>query len=317
MNLLIDGNNLAHRCRHVFSLSNRGEDVSVKFGFLKVLQSLMRKFKPSSVIVCWDGGVPDIRVKAVPEYKASRDHGDPLEYEDFIRQINELITYSLPMMGIVCARRPGVEADDLLYHASRMLADDSVIVTSDKDLLQAVGNGVKVHNPARDTTYDVETLKEEIGIGVMNYVDWRAIQGDGSDNIPGVPGIGEKTATKLFQQWGSLTGIFNAAAGINPKGTIDGKLGDNIRAFGIHRVFQNVFVMGLYFDRIGARKEIIESCARYSHCNLQMAKRYLLSNAFVSLADSSFLGLVYKLKRPELNVQGMRIPVVPCKRKPI
>ena len=317
MNLIIDGNNLAHRCRHVFSLSNKGEDVSVKYGFLRVLQSLIRRFKPTSVIVCWDGGTPEFRRLHVPEYKIHRDHGDPVDYADFLRQIDELITYALPMMGVINARRPGAEADDLIYHASRMLVDDCVIVSSDKDLFQAIADGVQVFNPARETLYDAEILKEEIGVDITKYVDWRAIQGDGSDNIPGVPGIGEKTATKLFQQWGSLSSIINAALGVSPKGSIEGKIGDNIRSFGWDRISKNVYVMALYADRVGARRAVLHACDGYSPCSIKMVKRYLLKNTFISLVDSSFLGPISKLVKPKIRTKGLRMPVVPFKRKPV
>ena len=317
MNLIIDGNNMAHRCRHVFSLSNKGEDVSVKYGFLRVLQSLMKRFKPTSVIVCWDGGTPEFRRKSVPEYKIHRDHGDPVDYADFLRQIDELITYALPIMGVINVRRSGAEADDLMYHASRMLVDDCIIVTSDKDLFQAIADGVKVYNPARETLYDADVLKDEIGIDVTKYVDWRAIQGDGSDNIPGVPGIGEKTATKLFYEWGTLTGIVNAALGVNPRGSIEGKIGENIRAFGWDKIYMNVYVMALYADRVGARKSVLDACSHYSSCNVNIVKRYLLKNTFISLIDSSFLGPISKLVKPKIRTKGLRMPVVPFKRRPV
>src|SRR5512139_1910981 len=114
LNIIIDANHLAHRCRHVFNLSNKGVDVSVTYGFLKVMGSIIDKFKPQSVIVCWDGGIPEHRRKCYPEYKASRDHGDPLEYVEFERQCDELYGYALPMMGVVNIRRMGIEADDLM-----------------------------------------------------------------------------------------------------------------------------------------------------------------------------------------------------------
>lgn len=313
--LVIDGNNLAHRCRHVFSLSYKGKDVSVTFGFLKVIDSLLAKFHPTSIMVCWDWGIPEYRRTAIPEYKAQRDHGDPLEYEGFLRQLDELTEEALPLTGILSVRKQCTEADDLCYHAAKMMVDPVLVISSDKDLIQVVDGNVKVYNPARETIYTREKVKEEFGISYENYVDWRALQGDSSDNIPGVYGIGEKTATKLFQEYKTLTGITNAALGINPNGVLGGRLSDSLRSFGFDRISRNIFVMALYADRTGSRLAIEDVVYDFHPADSVRMKKYFMRNGFSSLVLSQLADRLKKLQAPRLK-GGMRTPVVCCKRIP-
>lgn len=316
MLILIDGNNLAYRCRHVFSLSNKGVDVSVTYGFLRVLGSLINHFHATSVIVAWDGGVPEFRRQAVPEYKANRHHDDEDGYHDFLRQMQELTDYALPMMGVLSVQNYGSEADDLLYHAAKISLDENVVVTSDKDLFQAVGDKTSVWNPAREKLYTLKNFEKEVGISKANYIDWRAIQGDPSDNIPGIHGIGEKTATKLFQEWGTLTGIVNAATGKNPKGKLTGAVADRILTFGFDKIIKNVYIMALYADRTGAKMSLLSTVEEWTPADKIRVKKYLMRNAFTSLLESSFLGAISKLRRPELN-QDVRIPVICQRRYPV
>lgn len=317
LSLIVDGNNLAHKCRHVFSLSNsQGVDVSVTFGFLKVLGSMLGKFQPDSVVVCWDGGIPEFRRIANPEYKANRDKGDPLEYEDFLRQVRELTDYALPMTGILSIYKGGAEADDLMYHASRIIQGKSLIATSDKDLLQAITLDGRVQVYSKDKIYGDAEVLEEYGIHVNQIVDWRALQGDSSDNILGVMGIGEKTATKLFNEYKSLTGITNAACGRNPQGTITGKIGESIKQFGFDRIAKNIFIMALYADRVGAKAAIVESVKSWQPADKIRLKKYLLHNSFATLLDGEFIGGVARLSQPRL-VEDIRIPVYCSKRIPV
>lgn len=318
MILIIDGNNLAHRCKHVFSLSNKGVDVSVTYGFIASLRSMMTKWKPSSVIVCWDFGIPEFRRVAVPEYKANRHtNDDPLEFEDFVRQLNELHDYALPLMGIISIKRRWCEADDLIYHVSRMLVDENIVVSSDKDLLQCINNSTTtVFNPSANTLYTREIVESMIGSVIHRFVDWKAIQGDSSDNIPGVVGIGEKTATKLMHEFGDISGIYNAALGINPKGEIGGKLKSSILAFGLDRLFKNVYVMALYADRVGAKEAILESMKHFQTPDVQRFKKYLMRNAFVSLLDNSLFIAIRAMSKPRL-VSDVRVPRIVHKRNPV
>ena len=318
--VIIDGNNMAHRARYAFSLSNKGEDVSVLYGFLKMLKKSMEVFDPDYVIVCWDGGIPEYRRQRVPEYKANRHlDDDPLEYDSFVSQMQELDTWVLPMMGIISARKSGAEADDLMWHASRIIStEDIVIITSDKDLLQAASDRVRIYSPTKDAVYGVDDVEDYAGVPLINYIDWRALQGDSSDNIAGVKGIGEKTATKLFNEFGSLTGIVNMALGHCPDRDkkMSKHLKDNINEFGFEKLVNNIYVMTLYFDRVGAKISIMDAVADWKPANKMRFKKYLMSKAFVSLMDGEFYGSIMGLQQPHCYIENMRTPVVPPKRIP-
>lgn len=319
MNLIIDGNNLAHRCKHTFSLSYKGKDVSVIFGFLKVLSSWLKMFTTSSVIVCWDGGTPEFRRQRVPTYKTGRDKGDPLEYESFILQIQELADYALPLMGVISVCRLGAEADDLMYHASRLLVEPSIIITTDSDLLQAVSDTVSVYSPrTKDSTLVTpDVFKETFGVEPPMLVHMKALAGDTSDNVHGVRGIGMKTAIKLFKKYGSLVGIVNAANGKNPVGKIGGVTGGRISEFGLDRMINNVSAMNLHFDLVGAKEAVLTGVEDFEPTSKARVKKYLLRNAFSSLISSGFVGRVSKLCKPIVDTSNVRIPVVCRCRKPV
>jgi 5'-3' exonuclease len=310
---------MAYRAKYAFSLSNRGEDVSVSYGMLRMIKKLMERFEPKSVIVCWDGGVPEFRCKAVPSYKANRHKDDdPLEYESFLAQMIELDTYAFPLMGIISARKEGAEADDLMHHASRILLEDSIIVTSDKDLIQSVNPQVDVYSPNKDKLYTLDNIEDELDIPLTQYIDWRALQGDSSDNIPGVKGIGEKTATKLFKEYGTLTGIVNKALGINPNGKkMSERMSENIKDFGFRKLTANIKVMALYADRVGARMAIIDAVDHCKPSSKDRIKRYLINNAFVSLMDGEFYHSLTELECPQLYIEGVQCPAIAPKRTAI
>jgi 5'-3' exonuclease len=316
--IIIDGNNMAHRARYAFSLSNKGEDVSVLYGFMRMLKKSMERFDPDYAIVCWDGGIPEYRRQRVPEYKANRHlDDDPLEYDIFLSQVQELDIWALPMMGVISVRKSGAEADDLIWHASRLItADKVIIITSDKDLYQAANNRVHIYSPVKDIVYGVDDVEGYAGVPLSNYVDWRALQGDSSDNIAGVKGIGEKTATKLFKEFDTLTGIVNMALGHHPDRAkkMSERLKNNIKEFGFERLINNIYVMNLYFDRVGARISIIEAISDWKPANKIRFKKYLMSKAFASLMDGEFYGMLMKLEQPRYYIKGIRTPVVPPKR---
>lgn len=204
--LIVDGNNLAHRVRYTFSLDYRGEDTSVTYGFIRVLVADIHKLNISSVIVCWDGGTPAFRKELVPEYKANRTRDwTDLEVESFYGQIKDLRRV-LPAMGVVNLFKKGVEADDLMYQASRTIDDACIIYTGDGDLLQAVtaDGRVQVYMPVKESMVNWDNFKELVGVEPKHFLDFRTMKGDASDNIKGVPGIGEKLAADVLETYGSL-----------------------------------------------------------------------------------------------------------------
>ena len=320
MLLIIDGNNLAHRVKYKFSLSNRGVDVSITYGCLRSISSLISKFKPQSLMVCWDGGTPEFRRQLLPEYKANRTKGDPYEYQEFIRQVQELHEI-FPLMGIVSVRKRGAEADDLMYHASKLYSGHSVIVTTDKDLYQAINPNVEVYSPTKGIIIDQSAVLEEYGVRTIgDLVHLRALMGDSSDNIRGVPGIGQKTAVKLFKEFGSLVGIVNAALGCNPlqKWFYHTKVGDSIVAVGLDKISKTVAATTLHADRVGAKAAILDAICDFQKADKDSTKRYLMRNAFESLWSSpKFLGGISKLVKPEVIDGIIKTPVVCGKRESV
>jgi 5'-3' exonuclease len=202
-----------------------------------------------------------------------------------------------------------------MYHAARMSREPAVIVSTDKDMLQAVTNKVSVLNPTKEIMYTPEIISKEFGIDVKTIVDWRALQGDSSDNIPGVQGIGEKTATKLFQEYGTLTSIVNAALGHHPTHNMTGKIKDNILAFGFERIVKNISITALYADRVGARKAILESLEMFVPADKIRVKKYFMRNAFVSLLEGSFFNSISKLEKPRMRRKNLRIPIILSKTR--
>ena len=312
MLLIFDGNNFAYRAKYSMSLSHPSTnmDVSVTFGVLKAITATIKKFKPDSVIVAWDGGIPKFRRESTPSYKvnrkASRDD-DPDDWKDFLRQMKELEEI-LPIFGIIPTRKRYCEADDLMYHAAKMYNGNSIIVTTDKDLLQAVDGNVSVYAPTKDILYTPRLLEEEIGLPINKYIDWRAIQGDKSDNIAGVKGIGEKTATKFLRQFGTLTNLIHVVD--NNGGGISDKMKEAINEFGWDNIVKNIYTMTLAYDRVGAKLEILEAVEYFELWNRKKVKQYLISQAFMSLLEPDVMRVLSNLKKPDMDYEHHRIPVI-------
>lgn len=315
--LLIDGSNLAHKCKHVFSLSDGGgNDVSILFGFTKTLYTYLEKHEPSSVIVAWDMGKPKHRLLATKgNYKADRNR-DPLYYEDYIRQVRLLDNNILPAMGVLSIGGKGIEADDFIYQAAVLCQqhyDKIIIISSDKDLYQVL---IKVPNAYLN---DAKSRRyfDELGIKPEWYVHWRALQGDTSDNIPGVKGIGEVTATKLFTEYGSLSGIWNAATGSNPKGKLSERVASTIKEFGWDALINNVQAMALHIDKTGARLSLLRHSRNYSPSNTKSLKLYMMKHAFVSLMNADFYNCCKALSVPLIDEQNVFPVVCQYERTPL
>jgi 5'-3' exonuclease len=273
----------------------------------------MKKYRPTSVIVAWDGKVPKFRRQLVPEYKANRHADeDPEVRADFYRQMDELHNYALPRMGIMSVRKNYIEADDLLYHASVISwHDENIIVTADKDLLQAISVTTKVLNPAKNKLYGVSEFEEEFGFELSKFVWWKSLQGDGSDNVPGVDKVGEVTAVKLIKEHESILSMFSDIE----TGKFTGKISEHVRDFGYERLVKNYKVMNLSEDRTGARFLMYNELEYYMSCNRDVLKRYFLRNAFVSLLDS-LPKMCSDLTCPKFNM-FVRYPIVEIERTPV
>ncbi|UCD22207.1 MAG: DNA polymerase I, partial [Chloroflexota bacterium] len=229
--LLFDGNALVHRAFHALpplTQPRTGELVNAVYGFASTLLKVFADFKPTHWAVAFDRPKPTFRHEMFEDYKAQRPVA-PEELKSQIRKVHQLVeAFHIPVFEI-----DGFEADDVLGTLSRQADEqgiESVIVTGDNDMLQAVLPRVKALAPRRTFTdtvlYDEETVEQKYGIKPEQLPDLKALVGDVSDNIPGLPGIGEKTATKLLQQYGSLQRIYEHIEDITP-----GKLQDTLREY--------------------------------------------------------------------------------------
>lgn len=302
--LIIDGNHLAHRCRHAYQLSWQGIDTSVTYGFVRVLMSYLKQYQPEIVIVAWDAGVPIWRKETVKSYKANRHHDQDQTYPDFIAQIDEL-RQILPAFGVVQAWRKGIEADDLAYHASRMLDVGSIIVSGDADLLQAVNTSTSVLKPGKvDTLITLENFESVVGVPRRNYEWYRALQGDNSDNLRGCQGLGPKTAQKIIAAANDpydMTQLVEAA----PK-----KLRSSLEQYITSGQYEAVLsVMYLHFDKVGARAVLYSTdWQRYDKMRVQ---RWCLDWGFASLVQAGSMGAMFgRLHPPRWQNLAQQIPMI-------
>jgi DNA polymerase-1 len=163
---------------------------------------------PTHLMVVWDGGLSAERTAVLPEYKAHR----PEMPDDLKPQLDEIVSY-LKAAGVASFCRDGVEADDYIACLARRAADAgmaAVIASSDKDFMQLVSARVGLLNPndKSETVWTDEQVRAKAGVEPSQIVDWLSLMGDSVDNIPGVPGIGPKTAAGLLNEFGSVAELF-------------------------------------------------------------------------------------------------------------
>src|SRR5215207_8532815 len=221
--LLVDGNSLTYRA--FFALPSdmataSGQVTNAVFGFTSMLILVIREQKPDGILVAFDRPEPTFRHEAEPEYKAQREAAP-----DILRQQMGLVRQVLDAIGIQQVESAGWEADDLIASACDVFVgrgDEVVIVTGDRDSYQLVHDPhVKVLYNRRGVSdyalYDEAGIEEKTGVHPTLYPQYAALRGDTSDNLPGVPGVGEKTAAKLINQYGGLDGIFANVDAQTPK----------------------------------------------------------------------------------------------------
>ena len=215
--LLFDGHSIAYRTFYgIPELTTRdGRPVNAIYGFLRILLKTMRESPAAYAGVAFDAGGETYRHRLLPQYKATRKE-IPDELAAQLTPLQEL----LDALGITVIAREGVEADDLLGAIARRAASKgltALVTTSDKDLAQLVNDKIFLIRPAgrRPTgeieLFNAERVKEKYGVPPERIVDYLALIGDSSDNVPGVPGVGEKTAAKLIQEFGDLDSVLENA----------------------------------------------------------------------------------------------------------
>ncbi len=229
--LLIDASSLIYPAFHVMGnlKTSAGFPTGAIYGYARTLFMLLREYPSPYIAVAFDSRGPTHRHHIFAEYKAHR----PAMDEALAMQIPKIkeLTDALKLKRL---EQPGYEADDiiaLLVPLAKAAGLEVLIVSGDKDLLQLVGDGVQVLKPGRDVTKDLKILdsegvREYLGVRPTQVMDFLALVGDSSDNVPGVPGIGEKTAQKLLSEFGSLETLLENLDRVEPK-----KLREKLKSF--------------------------------------------------------------------------------------
>ncbi len=215
--LLLDSNSLMHRAYHALPnlKTSKGMYTGAIFGFVSILLRLIKEQNPTHIAAAFDLHGPTFRHEMYDKYKATRK---PMDEE--LRMQVEPLKQLISAMGIKIVTAQGFEGDDILGTLSANLDGECIIVTGDRDSFQLAGPHTKIFWTKKGVSdievYDLERLKQD-GFTPSQYIDYKALRGDPSDNIPGVPGVGEKTAKQLIDEYGSLDGVLAAAPNIKGK----------------------------------------------------------------------------------------------------
>jgi DNA polymerase-1 len=227
--LLLDGHSLAYRAFYALPVENftttAGQPTNVVYGFANMLANVLRDERPTHAAVAFDVGRRTFRAEEFPEYKANRTRS-PSEFGAQLPVLDRL----LAAMSVPVLRAPGYEADDVIATLTGAAVDDGMavlIVTGDRDALQLVGDDVTVlyfyRTAAELVRYTPDAVREKYGLTPAQYPDFAALRGDPSDNLPSIPGIGEKTAAKWVREFGTLDALLERA------GEVKGKAGERLR----------------------------------------------------------------------------------------
>ena len=222
---LIDGANYAFRAFYAIrNLSNsKGMPTGALLGFAQMMVKLLREEKPDLVAVCFDTPEPTFRDEIYGEYKANRAEppDDLVPQFPYFRPIAEAL-------GLAILEKPGFEADDVIGTLAKRFAArgvEVVIVSGDKDLMQLVGRGVSILDEMKGRRIGPAEVEERFGVGPDGVVEVLGLSGDSSDNVPGVPGVGPKTATTLIRKYGTVENVIAHAGEL--KGALSSKIRDN------------------------------------------------------------------------------------------
>lgn len=234
--VLVDSNALMHRAYHAIPplTDKKGLVVNAVYGFTALLLKIMKDFNPDYIICTFDMAAPTFRHNEFEDYKAQRAKA-PEEFYTQIPRIKEIIA----TFGIPVYEKEGFEADDIIgtiaVEAPKIFKGEPfeiIILTGDLDTLQLVNDNVIIYTFRKgisDTViYDAEAVRKRYGLEPSQMIDYKGLRGDPSDNIPGVPGIGEKTAGVLLKEFGTIDGIYKSLE--EKKGVVDNRIKPKLAA---------------------------------------------------------------------------------------
>jgi len=223
--ILIDSNALIHRGFHVIPplTTKSGELVNAVYGFSSILLRVINELKPDYIIAAFDLAAPTFRHIEYEAYKAKR----PKTPDELYKQIPR-VKEVLKALNIPILEKEGFEADDIIGTMAKRIGKDGVevlIITGDLDTLQLIDKNIRVYTPKRGLSetviYGEKEVEERYGLKVSQMIDYKALRGDPSDNIPGVRGIGEKGACNLLKEFGTLENLYKKLDKLTEKQIID------------------------------------------------------------------------------------------------
>ncbi len=206
---IIDGHSQLYQAYYAISglTTPSGQPINAVYGFTRMLRKLLKEDKPCYLAVAFDTKGPTFRHI---EYKAYKEHRKPTP-DDLVSQVplmfDVIKAYNIPLFAI-----QGFEADDIIGTISKKVSMENIectIITTDKDMDQLVDKHIKIFNPRKKEIKDIDKIRNEMGIEPERFIDVLALSGDTSDNIPGIPGIGLKTALNLIREWNSLENVLS------------------------------------------------------------------------------------------------------------
>ncbi len=219
--ILIDGNAIFHRAYHSMPpfKTSKGEVTNAVYGFLRMLFDLLKREKPEYIAICWDRAAPTFRHEEYKEYKATRA-APPDDLYPQLPRLKQIID----ALNIISFELDGFEADDMLGTLSKQAEKEqqirTIIVTGDRDALQLVTEKTEVMTPLSGLSqvkiYTAQEVEKSYGIKPDQIIDYKALCGDASDNIPGVAGIGPKQASTLLQKYKTFAAIYDHLQELSP-----------------------------------------------------------------------------------------------------
>lgn len=283
--LLVDGENLLHRSFHKFAnlKASDGKPSGAIFGFLKSLNFLIYRFRPTHVVITFDNGHSSFRMELNPNYKSSRKKLG-IDYESLQSQ-KKVILKALKYLGIDYIydknREFNYEGDDYIAYVKHQFKGKVIIVSSDKDFCQLICKRVKVYNPAKEVIINNKNCKDIMGYSSLECVDYLCLVGDTSDGIKGYPGIGPVKARKFLDTWGNIHYFL-----LHPNNTFPGIDFDNLREI-YNR--NNKLINLSYFIRNNPLKEIPLVSRKENKDYIRKLNKLIIEYSLASFRSKEFL----------------------------
>jgi DNA polymerase-1 len=306
--IIIDGSGYIFRAYFAIQRlsTSQGLPTNAVFGFVNMLMKVLDVEKPTKLAIAFDTGKATFRKELYPEYKSNRSAAP----EDLVAQI-PLIQRAVDCFGIHRVEAPGFEADDVIGTLAQRAVEsgrDVDIITGDKDLMQLVGPHITLFETMKDRRIGPDGVVEKFGVKPDQVIDFLALMGDSSDNIPGVSGIGEKTAAKLLQQYGSLDGIYGNLEAIKQQKCRDSLASEKDLAYLSQRLATVRCDLDLKFewshlDYRGPHREKLREFFLELEFN-QLLKRFHLEEPVLA-AETEPKGILYEVIRDEARLKAV------------